>query len=455
MTGAESSPDPAAALGRFVAGLDPADLPEPVVREAERRVLDTVAVGVAGATTGRAGTAATEAVAGLSGDGSATLFGGGSAPPHDAALANAVAGHALDWDDVLSAIHVHPSVPVVPAVLAVGERTDASGAAALAAYVAGVEAQWYLAAPLTPGHYERGWHATGTWGVFGAAAATASVLGLGAGQTTHALNLAASTAAGLKRNFGSGAKPFHAGHACAAGVVAAHLADAGLDASADALTGSDGFYDLYRGADPPALDALPALGDGWVLRDVGLDTKRYPCCYFAHAPVAAASTLARETGADPADVEGVTVRASRAARDALSYDRPTTGLEAKFSMPHAVACAVTRDAVGPEAFTDDAVRDGPTARLRERVAFDVDPDLPYGSHAARVTLALADGRRPTRERSAPPGSPDAPLSEAALREKFDRCVAGAAADPDALYRRLDGLRDGAVAAALAPLREAA
>jgi len=448
---------PAAALGRFVADLDPGDPPEPVVREAERRVLDTVAVGVAGAAPGAAGRVATDAVAGLSGDGPATLFGGGTAPPHDAALANAVAGHALDWDDVLSAIHVHPSVPVVPAVLAVGERTGASGADALAAYVAGVEAQWYLAAPLTPGHYERGWHATGTWGVFGAAAATASVLGLDAESATHALNLAASTAAGLKRNFGSGAKPFHAGHACAAGVVAASLADAGLDASPDALTGTNGFYDLYRGDDPPGLDALPALGDGWVLRDVGLDTKRYPCCYFAHSPMAAAARASADAAdaarVDPSAVERVTVEASQAARDALAYDRPETGLEAKFSAPHAVACAVVREDVAPGAFAADGLRDDRVARLRERVAFEVDPDLSYGSHAARVRLDLADGRSLARERSVPPGSPDAPLSEADLREKFDRCVAGRVADSDALYRRLDGLRERSVAAALAPLRE--
>jgi 2-methylcitrate dehydratase PrpD len=345
-------------------------------------------------------------------------------------------------------------VVVVPAVLAVGEARDLAGTAAVAAYAAGVEAQWYAAAPVTPGHYERGWHATGTVGAVGATAAVAHLLGLDADETTHALNAAVSAAAGLKRNFGSMTKPFHAGHATAAGVVVAHLAARGFTASADAWTGPGGFYDCFGGTDGPEYDALPALGDGWVLDDPGLDTKKFPCCYFTHSAAEAAATLADEHGFGPADVERVTVRASQAAVDTVPYDRPASGLEAKFSVPYVVASAIARDRVGPAAFADDALDHGPTEAVSDRVAFEADPSLPYGSHAATVTVRLADGASHERHEPEPPGTPETPLSGAELRRKFDACVGRALSDEGAetLYRRLDSLRDRPVCDLLAPLR---
>ncbi len=451
----EATPPPAADLGAFVAALSYDDLPEPVVRETERRFVDTVGVAVRGAAeAGGAGALAAETVAALSGAGPATLLSGGSAAVHDAAFANGVAGHCLDYDDVLTGIHVHPSVVVVPAILAVGERDGANGREAVAAYVAGVEAQWYVAAPITPGHYERGWHATGTLGTVGATAAVSRLLDLDADETTHALNAAVSAAAGLKRNFGSMTKPFHAGHTNTTGVVAAHLAARGFTASADAWTGPNGFYDCFGGRDAPAYDALPTLGDGWVLDDPGLDTKKFPCCYFTHSAAEAAATLADDHGFGPADVERVVVRASGAAVEAVPYGRPTSGLEAKFSMPYVVASALARDRVGPAAFADDALDYGPTDRLVDRVAFEVDPSLPYGSHASTVTVALADGTTHERHEPEPPGTPETPLSEAELRRKFDACVGRALSDDGvaALYRRLDSLRDRGLSDLLAPLR---
>lgn len=459
MTDATSDADvdltPAADLGAFVAALRYDDLPASVVREAERRFVDTVGVAVAGVhEAGGAGELATETFGALSGSGPATLCSGGSAAVHDAAFANGVAGHCLDYDDVLTGIHVHPSVVCVPAILAVGERDDVSGREAIAAYVAGVEAQWHVAAPITPGHYERGWHATGTFGVVGAAAAVSHLLDLDADEATHALNAAVSAAAGLKRNFGSMTKPFHAGHANAAGVVAASLAARGFTASADAWTGPNGFYDCFGGADPPDYDALPTLGDGWVLADPGLDTKKYPCCYFTHSAAEAAATLADEHGFAPESVERVVVRASQAAVDTVPYDRPTSGLEAKFSMPYVVASVIARDRVGPGAFADEALAHGPTAVVMDRVGFEADPSLPYGSHASTVTVGLADGTTHERHEPAPPGTAETPLSEGELRRKFDACVGraldeGGTAD---LHRRLDSLRNWPVSDLLAPLR---
>ncbi len=448
----DAGPTPAADLGAVVAALSYDDLPVSVVRAAERRFADTVGVALAGAAEG-AGALATETFATLS-TGPATLLGGGSAAVHDAAFANGVAGHCLDYDDVLAAIHVHPSVVVVPAVLAVAEARDLAGPDAIAAYVAGVEAQWYAAAPVTPGHYERGWHATGTIGTVGATAAVAQLLGLDAGETTHALNAAVSAAAGLKRNFGSMTKPFHAGHATAAGVVTAHLAARGFTASADAWTGPNGFYDCFGGADPPDYGALPPLDDSWVLDEPGLDVKKFPCCYFTHAPAEAAATLAADHEIAPGDVERVVVRASQAAVDTVPYDRPTSGAEAKFSAPYVVASAVARDRVGLAAFDEDALAHAPTERVRERVVFEADPSLAYGSHASTVRIERADGQCFERHEPEPPGTPETPLSEAELRRKFDACAGRALSDEEAttLYGRLDTLRDHPVRDLLAPVR---
>lgn len=443
-------------LGAYVAGISFEELPESVVHTTERCFVDTVGVSIAGATEG-AGTIAAEVFSSLSGGGGpATMLAGGDGiPVHDAAFANGVAGHYFDFDDVMTNIHVHPSVTMVPAILAVAEAQRARGEEAITAYVAGLETQYFVAAPINPGHYERGWHATSTYGTFGAAAAVANLLGLDAEETLHALNVAASMAAGLKRNFGSMTKSLHAGHAGYAGLLAAYLAGRGYDATTDAMVGEAGFYDLYSGEEPPDYDAFPEFEDGWVLDDVGIDTKKYPCCYFTHSAIEAAATLTADHDIDPAAVERVLVRASQAAADTLAYERPATGLEAKFSMYYTVASAIARDRVELSTFDDDAVHHGATSDVMDVVEFDVDPDLPYGSHASTVKIELADGTVLERHLSEPPGTPATPLSEEELRTKFEMCAKRAVDDAtaDSLYEALSTLRDATdLSSIMVPLR---
>lgn len=438
-----AGPSPARTLAEFLCGFSLDDVPDAAVRTAERSFLDTTGVAIAGARRG-AGEVAASAVTGLQGTGGAsTLLGrDDAAAPLDAAFVNGTAAHCLDYDDVVTGIHVHPSAPMVPAILAVGEHLDASGREALAAYVAGFETQYYVAAPVTPDHYERGWHATATYGAFGAAAAAGRLLGLDADGMRRALDAAASMPSGLKRNFGSMAKPMHAGQAARAGVTAAVLAADGFTATRGALGFDGGFFDLYRGESAPDPGAFPSLGDRWALREDGVDVKKYPCCYFTHSSVAAAEALAAANDVSPAAVDRVAVEASRAARDVLVYDDPSSGLEAKFSMPYAVASAIARDRVGVEAFTDDGIDHPATAALVDRVSLAADPDLAYGSHAATVTVELTDGTVLERHERAPPGTADDPLSDDELAAKFEHCVAPAlGADEAAVLRdRLADLR---------------
>jgi 2-methylcitrate dehydratase PrpD len=430
---------PEARLAAFAADCSVEDLPEEAVETVERAFVDTVGVALAGAVED-----AGERTRGFAaaGDDPAALAG--------RALAYGSAAHALDYDDLAWAMDGHPSVVLVPPILALAEATDADGADAVAAYAAGFETACAVAGPLSPGHYERGWHATATFGAFGATAAAANLLGLDAETTRRALSTAASTPAGTKRNFGSMTKPVHAGLASRSGVTAALLAREGVTADARAVSGETGFWDLYGGDDDDPDPESVAVGDGLELVDSGIDAKAYPCCYFTHSSVAAAGDI-REGGVDPDEVESVRVVASPGARDALQHADPGTGLEAKFSMEYCVASALVRDRVGLATFEEPALSDSTVDRVRSVVDFRVDEDLAYDAHDTTVTVETATATR-ERSREKPPGTHDDPLSESAYRRKFRSCATRVVDEEraEAAYDRLSALRE---APSLAPVVE--
>lgn len=438
---------PSAVLASFLTDLEYEAIPDRAVRLAERCFVDTVGVTLAGA--GEGAGAAAHALARAEGTGETTLLGGeGTAPRSAALLANGTAGHGLDFDDVSWGMDGHPSVTLVPPALAVGEAVDATGEELLAAFVAGFETECYLASAISPAHYERGWHATATFGTFGAAAVAARLLGATATETRHALNAAASFPAGLKRNFGSMTKPLHVGGAVRAGVTAAALAVEGFTADATAIGGDRGFWDLYAGADgvgSPA--ALPP--DRWAILADGVHVKKYPSCYFTHTSIANAVDLATEYDLSPREIERVHVTASQGAIDALAHDDPATGLEAKFSLPYTVAAGLVRHEVGLAAFEDEAWTDPTVDAVRERVQYEVDPDLPYDAHESHMRVETADAVH-ERHRTDPPGTHENPLSRAALREKYETCASRAlpAAAVDRTWASLDDLRSVASTRAL-------
>src|SRR5262245_14027271 len=201
-----------------------------------------------------------------------------------AALANGVAGHAHDFDDTNFALLGHPSVPLLSTLLAVGESEMADGRALVLGYVIGFEIDVALGTALNPDHYTRGWHATASIGTLGCAAAAARLMGLDVVQTRHALAIAASHASGLKENFGSMTKPYHAGHAARSGILAAQLAREGLTASETALEGRQGYAAAFGGSH--AVDrALDGLGRTWQLLVSGIAVKPYPSCALTHSAI--------------------------------------------------------------------------------------------------------------------------------------------------------------------------
>jgi 2-methylcitrate dehydratase PrpD len=409
---------PEATLAAFVADLTYDAVPEAARTTVERAFVDTVGVTLAGAVAdagARAGTLATRV-----GEGETTVLGTGeTASLTDAVLANGTAGHALDYDDLSWAMDGHPSVPLVAPALAVGELVDASGRDLMTAFAAGFEAECFVAEPVSPTHYELGWHPTATVGTFGATATAASVLGLDAEATARALCIAASMPAGLKRNFGTMTKPLHAGLAGRSGVTAALLASEGFTADDAAVSGDSGFWDRYAAGAEGVVDPP---GDPWRLAETGISVKAYPCCYFTHTSIALASTLATDHGLAPDEVERVESTTSRGAGDALVHSEPETGLEAKFSMEYALAAALVFDRVGLSAFEPAAIADPEVQQVRERASFVVDDALPYKSNHARVVVETTGGERYEATLDDPPGTPANPLSESELREKFVECA---------------------------------
>lgn len=442
-----TSQSPERRLSEFTATLDYADVPEGVRETVVRAFVDTIGVTLAGTVEG-AGETTTRSL-GVDPDAAdaATLLGVESEEqPAETALRVGTASHALDYDDLSWALDGHPSVTLVPALLALAADADADGRDLITAYAAGFEVECAVADPISPAHYEAGWHATSTFGTFGAAAAAANLLGLDAETTERALNVAASMPSGTKRNFGSMTKPLHAGLCSRSGVTAALLARDGLTASRTAISGERGFWGLYG----PGEQGTFELGDDWALETEGVHVKAYPCCYFTHTSIAATQALLDE-GIAPGDIERIEVRAAGGAGDALTYPNPDSGLEAKFSMEHAVASAAVRDRVDLAAFETPAIEDSAVARLRERVEFEVDEELDYDSHEATVRIVTAEGASERRQVN-PPGTHDDPLSADELRAKFDECAERALppAEVARLYdavSHLDTVEDAAAALA--------
>jgi 2-methylcitrate dehydratase PrpD len=425
-------------LATFVASLSYGDLSTEDVRTVERAFVDTCGVVVSGMNEESTETA----IETLAEPGPVPLWGTGrGTSSSDAAFVHGLAGHSQDYDDVSWGMSGHPSVTMIPAILALADDDEIDGERAIEAYIAGLETQCYLSAAINPSHYREGWHSTATLGTFGAAAAAAKALGLDVAATRNALGIAASRAAGLKSNFGTMTKPMHAGAAARAGLTAARLASGGFTASPDAVDGDRGFLELYAGEDPVSLSELPELDRPTALAEHGLNVKKYPCCYYTHTSIYAAERLADEHDVDPESVESIHVVTSPGPADALHYPDPETGLEGKFSLEYTVASAVARDHVGVEAFEDEAITDSDVQSVRERVEWEIDDDLDYNDTTVEMRMETDEGVY-TRTQDVPPGDPSNPLSDAELEAKFRRC-ASRVLDGDAVdrtYEQLDSLR---------------
>jgi aconitate decarboxylase len=413
-------------LGEHVSALRFEDLPVQAVETVKRGMIDTVGVLLAG----RDQPVVQLLLNSIGGGEEATLlFGERRASSADAALVNATAGHALDYDD--TALDGHPSVVLTPVALAEGERVGASGKDLIAAYLAGYETWAELISRDADKHHGKGWHPTAVFGPIAAAAAASRISGMNSQLTTNALAIAASMAGGLVANFGSMAKPFQVGRASQSGIQAARLAAAGMTASPDALEHPSGFLAALS---PKGRVRLDDGIERWHILRHGLNIKRYPVCYALHRSIDA--VLATEV--DPRDVETINVRIGKLQAAMLRHSSPQNGLDAKFSAQFAMAATLLRRRVGLAELTDEFVRSEPVQSLMRKVRVatteDADPEEPLFAPFDFVTLELAGGKTlKTREVRHAKGHARNPLSPEELRAKFDDCSGGQQA---ALFERL-------------------
>jgi 2-methylcitrate dehydratase PrpD len=372
-----------AAVAERAAALQRADIPADVTEIARQCVLDWFGVTVAGSCEPAAALVRDVLIEDGADRGVTVVGTGVRLPPIDAALANGVASHALDYDDVNQTMLGHPSVAILGALLAVGEANGASGADIVCAFVAGYNALCDVAGAVGPSHYQRGFHATGTIGTLGAAAACARLLGLDASQTSVALGLAVTQAAGLKSMFGTMAKPFHAGKACANGLLAARLAGAGFTANAGAVEAVQGLAEAMGGTVP-----TEGPGDVWHVR--GNLFKYHAACYETHSTIEGVRRLRAEKAFEADDVASITIHASQAQLRMCAIPEPTSGLETKFSLRHVAAlAALDADTSAIETFGDAVAVDPVVVAVRERVRV-LDDGASRGPTV--VDIVLADGR---------------------------------------------------------------
>jgi 2-methylcitrate dehydratase PrpD len=411
-------------LAEFVTQTRESDIPAAVLDGARDAIIDTVGCALAGTIEPTAEIAA--AWVQQTGARAQSVVWGRElrTSPAEAAFANGIASHALDFDDSLPALHGHPSATMVPAAIAVAEVSRASGAAVLAAYAIGLEVAGKLGRTMGFGHYVRGWHATATIGIFSATAGAARLWKLDTAQLQTAWGLAASQASGLVRNFGTMTKPFHAGHAARNGVLSAWMAQHGFTANT-AIFDEPGFFTTYGQGDGESLEAmLGILAKPWEVLNPGIYVKRWPCCYCNHRPIGGILELIEKHDIRADEVESVEIGFPRGTDDALGGPNPQTGLEGKFSMEYVAAATLLDRKLTLETFTDPMVQRPEARALTAKVRrYRVDDPKTYTSKFGYTDVAIATRRgRFTVRAERVSGSPEWPMSTAERKEKFTDCA---------------------------------
>ena len=436
------------------------ELPAEAVTIAKRCIIDGLGVMLAGSTQAAA-IMVRDHVRDAGGRSDATVFGpvpfrAGAAA---AALVNGTSGHALDWDDTQLAtsadrifgLLTHPTVPPLVAALAVGERQRASGAQFLEAFLTGFEVECKIAEAIHPDHYKKGFHSSGTIGTFGAAVATAKLLGLDRDAIAHTLAIAASSASGIRVNFGTMTKPLHVGRASQNGVVAAELAQRGFTGGHDALDPPWGFFQVFsHGQGFDADRIVGTLGNPHTIAWPGVSIKPYPSGVLGHPTMDAMRRLVIKHDVQPEQITAIRVRAGSNILNPLRYPIAHNELEAKFCPAFMVGAIALRRKAGIHEFTDEFVQSAAVQQMMAKVERVLDPEIEakgFEKIRSTVEVDLQDGRTLVEhadERYR--GGPDLPFTREELHEKFADCAslvlpAPAIEHAFALVESLDQLPD--------------
>lgn len=399
------------------------DIPDAVIKEAKRCIIDLV--GVTLAATNHPLVIKTRAFSRQSyAPGPSSLLGvSDSLTAPGAALVNATAGHVLDFDDTSYTGILHGSTVAFPAALASSDQVKANGKKLLSAFIAGVEVTYAIALLCSVKHYFKGWWSTATFGAFGAAAAAAKAMGLTRQETVNALALAGTQACGLKAVFGSDAKPYIAGRTAAIGVESAQLASIGLEGPADIFENDRGFLNLMNDG---VVDksAINRLGCTWSLLDPGIFFKQYPVCSAAQAATELTSKLLKENKIEGKRVRKVICEVPRTVSISLVYDQPSSVQEAQFSMPFSVANILLRGKLDLTSLNTELLHSSAMVDAMSKVEMRLEDALHTDDapESTRIRLLIDDGSQITGFLAQPTGMPGNRMDDETLYSKFHHCT---------------------------------
>jgi 2-methylcitrate dehydratase PrpD len=400
-------------LAEFAYKTSFADLPAAVVHETKRDIINVLGVSLYSARD-----PSLQAMFSMfeaeGGNGRASVWGTGRKTTLQfAALANGYTAHLEDYDDTHFPTVVHPTSPTLPGAFAIGEAAGASGRALIAAVALGIEVCCRVCNAIHPWHYDAGWHITGTMGVFGAAVASSKIAGLDVDGIVRTMGTAGTQAAGVREAFGTMSKAMHAGRAAQAGVVSTLLSQGGFTSAPAILEGRRGVFEVMSSGRELSR-ATAGLGETWEIFQNGL--KPYSCGVVSHPLIDAAIALHSRPGFDADAIDTIDAYVHPLVPELMGKAEPQVGLESKFSSYHCVAIGLIDGAGFPAQFSDAKATDGRLAAIRRKVKLNVDTSK--AEDACKLVLHMKDGSDLTEEVTHATGSPQNPMTDQRLEEKF-------------------------------------
>jgi 2-methylcitrate dehydratase PrpD len=414
-------------MASFIVETDYDQIPKEAIRNAKTAIVDCLGIALASSTE-PAVQVVTEQVRRMGAVSEAGVICQGFKTVAElAAWVNGTVCHTLDYDDVFPSkvgYNCHPTVAILPAVMALGEKYGISGKNTLLAYIIGIEAESRVGLACGKPQSELGWHPTSILGSIGAAAAAAKVLGLTTAQVQVALGIASSLACGLRQNFGTMTKSLHAGNAARNGVVAGLLAKNHFTANKDILDGPFGFCNVFSaGKGLELANVVRDLGDSWHTFSPGISIKPYPSCRAIHSSIDAILHLKKEHHIEANEVAEVTCNVSPMIPDIAIQHKPTNALEGKFSLEYCVAIALIDGEVTLKQFTDEKVLGTEAQNLLQKIRLAHPENWPTGVNLTQeVIVRLKDGREYSHRVNIPKGDPKNPMTDEEILTKFKDCA---------------------------------